>query len=67
MKEESGPSDLFLDEWGGGSVICPQHSPGTCRWQNMVVQTLEPDSQGLHSGALPLDSCLNFLVNLLVC
>lgn len=25
----------------------------------MVVKTLEPDSQGLHFGALPLDSCLN--------
>lgn len=59
MEEDLWPSNLFFDGQGGISIICPYHSPGTCRWQDLVVQTLGPDSQGLPSGALPLDSYLN--------
>lgn len=44
VNEELGSSDMSFDERERINVICPQYSPVTCRWQDTVIKTLEPDS-----------------------
>lgn len=64
-EEELGPGDVSFDDHVGIYVMCLQCSLGTCRWWDMVVKTLEPESQGLGSGAMALYSCPSFLSDIL--